>query len=83
MNEHSCQYDPTNGIDVCDYCDLITVPPVVLINDTRTIKQKLADLTNENLLSDMEHSFENFKRDTDPYGVMSYKWLWSRWIRSN
>ena len=57
--------------------------PFVLVNDTRTLEEKLADLTNENLLSDMENSFENFKRDTDPYKVMSLSWLWSRWIRSN
>lgn len=56
---------------------------MIFINDTRTLADKLADLTNENLLSDMEHSFENFKRDTDPYGVMSHNWLWNRWIRSN
>ena len=53
------------------------------ITDTRPLKTKLDDLTNENLLSDMENDFENFKRDIDPYAVMSYGWLWSRWIRSN
>lgn len=53
------------------------------INDTRPLEMKLEDLTNENLLSDMENSFENFKRDIDPYKVMSNNWLWSRWIRSN
>lgn len=61
----------------------VMVRPTLFINDTRTTDEKLADLTNENLLSDMEHSFENFKRYTDPYGVMSYNWLWNRWIRSN
>lgn len=53
------------------------------INDTRPLKDKLEDLTNENLISDMENSFTNFKREIDPYKVMSKKWLWSRWIRSN
>ena len=61
----------------------LLVRPITIINDTRTTEQKLDDLTNENLLSDMEHSLENFSRETDPYGVMSANWLWNRWIRSN
>lgn len=55
---------------------------MIYINDTRPLKDKLADLTNYNLLDSMEHSFTNFRRSTDPYGVMSHNWLWNRWIRS-
>jgi hypothetical protein len=57
--------------------------PFVLVNDTRTTKEKLADLTNENLLSDMENDLKNFSRYIDPFNVMSKGWIWARWIRSN
>lgn len=60
----------------------IMVRPTVFINDTRTTEQKLADLTDDNLLDGMEHSFADFRRETDPVGVMSDNWLWNRWIRS-
>lgn len=53
------------------------------INDTRPLKMKLEDLTNENLLSDMENDLENFSRYIDPCKVMSKNWIWTRWIRSN
>lgn len=55
---------------------------MIFINDTRTTEQKLADLTDVNLLDNMERGFADFSRSTDPYGVMSDNWLWNRWIRS-
>lgn len=76
-------YDEAQTLTEQQLRDLtIMVRPTVFINDTRTTEQKLDDLTNENLLSDMEHSLENFSRSTDPHGVMSDNWLWNRWIRS-
>ena len=56
---------------------------MIFINDTRTTKQKLDDLTDDSLLDRMEAGFTNFRRYTDPHGVMSHNWLWNRWIRSN
>lgn len=61
---------------------LVLVRPRVLVNDTRTLADKLADLSNDNLLDSMERGYADFRRYTDPYGVMSDNWLWSRWIRS-
>lgn len=55
---------------------------MIYINDTRTLSEKLDDLTNDSLLSDMENDLKNFSRYIDPYGVMSKAWIWARWIRS-
>lgn len=60
----------------------VMIRPQVFINDTRTTEQKLADLTDDSLLDRMQAGFTNFRRSTDPYGVMSHNWLWNRWIRS-
>lgn len=53
------------------------------INDTRPLKTKLEDLTNENLLDDMLNDLANFDRYIDPHQVMSKGWIWARWIRSS
>lgn len=55
---------------------------MIFINDTRALADKLADLTDDSLLDRMQSGFANFRRYTDPYGVMSHNWLWNRWIRS-
>jgi len=60
----------------------IMVRRTVFINDTRTLNEKLDDLTDDNLLDAMTADFANFRRETDPVGVMSHNWLWNRWIRS-
>ena len=39
---------------------------MIFINDTRTTKQKLDDLTDDSLLDRMEAGFTNFRRYTDP-----------------
>lgn len=61
----------------------VMIRPITFINDTRTLADKLADLTDDSLLDRMERGFADFRRYTDPYGVMSHNWLWNRWIRSN
>lgn len=76
-------YDEAQTLTEQQLRDLtIMIRPTVFINDTRTTEQKLDDLTNDNLLDSMEHSFADFRRETDPCGVMSHNWLWNRWIRS-
>lgn len=77
-------YDEAQTLTEQQLRDLtIMVRPTVFINDTRTTDAKLADLTDDSLLDRMQSGFTNFRRSTDPYGVMSHTWLWNRWIRSN
>lgn len=52
------------------------------INDTRPLKAKLADLSNDSLIDDMIYDFEDYSRYIDPYKVMSYNWRWNRWLRN-